>query len=145
MRSIPLLALLLLAGCHMILPDQRTFDPHAGMKPVPPKGPAPKFAAGPQPLITISYATPDPAYADELATAVKHALAVKANVLFTVQTLVPLQTTPADQAAAMQAATTTSREIAEAIVADGADVGQIELALRADPGVKADEVRVFVH
>jgi len=145
MHLAPLPLLLLLAGCSIPLPDQRTFDHNAGAKPTLPRGPALKFPPGPQPLVSIRYTTDDPPYADELATAVKRALAVKANVLFTVQTLVPLASSPEAQQAALTAATPTSREIAEAIVADGADEGQIELLLRADPGVTVKEVRIFVH
>jgi hypothetical protein len=76
---------------------------------------------------------------------VTRALTAKPNVLFTVQGLVPLAGDANAQAEALQAATATTREIAEAIVTDGADQGQIELAVRVDGGVKAKEVRIFVH
>jgi hypothetical protein len=134
--------LLALTGCHLV--DQRDFNPKAGRKPQPPPGPVMKFS-GPAPLITITYNTPDPNYAAELAVAVKQALALKQNVLFTVQVLVPLAATPEAQAVALRQATASGREIGEAIVADGADQGQIELAVRGDPGVHLQQVQVFVH
>ena len=143
--SAALLALPLLAAlpsCKII--DQRTFDPNAGTKPLPPPGP-PAAPHGPGPLITITYTQPEPNYASELAVAVKRALSLKSNVLFTVQAAVPLAATPAEQGVALQNAAAACREISEAIIADGADQGQIELSVRADPAVKVQEVRVFVH
>jgi hypothetical protein len=137
---VPLLATL--PSCKLI--DQRTFDPTAGTKPVPPPPPAGK-PAGPGALVTIVYTQPEPNYADELAVAVKRALAVKPNVLFTVQTIVPQAATPAAQATALLAAAGAGREIGEAIIADGADQGQIELTVRADAAAHVQEVRVFVH
>lgn len=140
-RFLPV-TVVLLSGCHLV--DQRDFDANAGRPPKLP--PAPVITlSGPAPLLTISYATPDPAYAVPLADAVHRALAVKPGVLFTVQTIVPLQPTPDAQARSQAAAAATGREIAEAIIADGADQGQIELAVRADAGVRAKQVRIFVH
>ena len=46
---------------------------------------------------------------------------------------------------AAQAANGSGREVAQAIVSDGADVGQIEMAARADPAVTLREVRIYVH
>jgi hypothetical protein len=131
-----------LGGCHLV--DQRDFNPNAG-KPPEPKLAAAPAQLGPGALLTISYANGDPAYAQGLAAAVTRALTAKPNVLFTVQALVPLEGNAEAQAGALQAAAGTAREIAESIVTDGADQGQIELAVRADPGVKAKEVRIFVH
>jgi hypothetical protein len=140
-RAVALGLLAVLSACHLI--DQRDFDPQAG---TPPKAPAPPPAKpGPGALLTITYAHGDPDYSTALADAVRRALAVKAGVLFTVQTLVPPAATPAAQAESLREATATGREVGEAIVADGADQGQIELAVRADPGVHGKEVRVFVH
>ncbi len=135
--------LVLLASCHLI--DQRDFNPDAGRKPVPPPVKAGKLVPGPAPLITITYATPEPDYAESLAAAVKRALAVKPNVLFTVQTLVPLAATPAAQAAALQQGAAAGREIGDSIIADGADQGQIELTVRGDASAHVQDVRVFVH
>jgi hypothetical protein len=140
--GVPIVILLALAGCHLV--DQRDFNPNAGRKPQPPAGPAVKFT-GPVPLLTIAYTTPDPPYAAELAVAVKRALAMKPDVLFTIQALVPLAATPEAQAVALQAAAASGHEIGEAIIADGADQGQIELAVRADPSMHMQQIQVFVH
>ena len=137
-----LAGLLLLTGCHLV--DQRDFDRHAGTKPQPPPGKA-VAARGPEPLLHIVYDNPDPDYARPLAAAVQRAMAVKPDVLFTVQTLVPLAGTPDEQAQVQIAAAAAGREIAEAMVADGADQGQIEMAVKGDAGVKTKEVRIFVH
>ena len=141
-RPAALLLLAGLGGCHLI--DQRDFNPNAGLPPKPPMAAA-TGPAGPGALISISYGAGEPAYAQALADAVQHAMAAKPNVLFTVQTLVPLEGNADAQAASLQAATANGREVAESIVADGADPGQIELAARADPSQKVKLVRVFVH
>jgi hypothetical protein len=137
-----LLFVLLLPGCHLL--DERDFDAKAGTKPVPPAGPV-VVAKGPRPLLRIGYDTPDPDYAPALRAAVQRAMALKSDVLFTVQTLVPVAATPQGQAEAQLAAAATGREIAEAMVTDGADQGQIELAVRGDGALQAKEVRIFVH
>jgi len=129
-----------LASCHLI--DQRTFNPHAGDPPKPPAAKPPP--PGPGPIVTIEYAG-EPNYAASLAQSVHRALAVKPNVLFTVQTLVPQAETPDAQAAALQDASATGREIAEAIIASGADAGQVEQAIRTDPALHDKEVQVFVR
>jgi hypothetical protein len=131
-----------LGACHLI--DQRDFDARAGRKPALATAPAVP-SLGPQALLRIAYDNPDPDYAPALAASVRRALTLKPGVLFTVQTLVPLAGTPDAQAALLAAAAGTGREIAEAIVTDGADQGQVELAIKADAGVKVKEVRIYVH
>jgi hypothetical protein len=130
-----------LAACHLI--DQRDFDPHAGEKPKPPA--AKPLPPGPGALLTIKYGAGEPAYATSLQQAVQRALTLKPNVLFTVQTVVPAADSPEAQEQALRDASATGREIAEAIIADGADAGQVEQTVRAEGGVHAKEVRVFVH
>jgi hypothetical protein len=141
-RGVAVVSVLALSACHLI--DQRDFDSRAGRPPVLAKAPAGP-SLGPQALLRIVYDNPDPEYALALASAVKRALTLKPGVLFTVQTLVPLAATPDAQAASLAAAAATGREIAEAIETDGADQGQIELAVKADPAVKIKEVRIYVH
>jgi hypothetical protein len=141
-RFAVLAAVLALAACHLV--DQRDFDDKAGRPPVLAKAPAGP-SLGPQALLRIAYDNPDPEYAPALAAAVRRALTLKPGVLFTVQTLVPSTATPDAQAALLAAAAATGREIAEAIVTDGADQGQVELAVKADSAVKTKEVRIYVH
>jgi hypothetical protein len=135
-----------LSACHLI--DQRDFNPHAGEKPkLPPGKPPPP---GPGALLTIKYppAGSDsgaPDYADALGQAVRRALSLKPGVLFTVQTAVPPAGTPDVQEATLRDAAATGREIAEAVIADGADEGQVEQVVRADPSAAVKEVQVFVH
>ncbi len=122
------------AGCHLV--DQRDFDANAGQPPKPralPPGPPP-----PPALVTIRYTTPEPQYRDALAALVTRALARKRDVLFTVTSVVPASASPEEAAAS-------GREVAQAIVDDGAEAGQVEQAVRLDPGVTVKEVRVNVH
>jgi hypothetical protein len=143
------IAFCLLAGmsaCHLI--DQRDFNPHAGDKPkLPPGKPPPP---GPGALLTIKYPragsdSDAPNYAEALAQTVRRALSLKPGVLFTVQTAVPPAGSPDAQEAALRDAAATGREIAEAVIADGADEGQVEQVVRADPSAAEKEVQVFVH
>jgi hypothetical protein len=142
---LPLCALPLLAltACHLV--DQRDFNKHAGDRPSPPAGPAPRVAPPVPALVTIRYDVPDPPYREALATAVAQARARKPDVIFTVTTLVPASGSPAEQAAAEGAAAVSGRDVAAAIVADGADPGQVEQAVRQEASLKVREVRVEVH
>lgn len=96
-------------------------------------------------LITIRYTVPDPDYEDALRVAVDAARQRKPDVLFRVQTVVPAHGSPDDQVQAARVASTAGRQVAEAIAADGVDIGQIELAASADPSVRLQEVRIFVQ
>lgn len=136
-------ALPVLAGCHLV--DQRSFDRTAGRKPLPPAAPAHPGPVPVPPLLTVRYDTPDPQYRAALATAVDSARRRKPDVLFSVVVLVPPAGTPAQQVAAAEAARGDGRDVAAAIVADGADIGQVELSARAEPGLTTREVRVYVH
>ncbi len=141
---LPLLGLLpcLAAGCHLV--DQRTFDAHADRPPAP-RIAAPATAAAPA-LVTIRYTTPEPPYHEALAGAVHRALARKPDVLFTVTTLVPgAAASPDVQAATAADASASGRAVAQAIVDDGAEPGQVEQAVRVQPGVAVREVRVTVQ
>jgi hypothetical protein len=130
-----------LSGCHLI--DQRDFDRNAG-KP-PPKPPTQPALVPPPALVTITYDRPDPTYAQELANAVQQALARKPNVIFTVETLVPAAGPPEAQAEQARQGAESGRQVAASIVADGADQGQIEMVVRADPGRSIKQVLVLVH
>jgi hypothetical protein len=143
MRPQLLLPLFCLAACHLV--DQRDFDAHAGDRPKPPPGPV-VHAPPPVPaLVTIRYDVPNPPYREALASAVQRALARKHDVIFTVTTLVPPFGNVAGQVAAEEAAAVSGRDVAAAIVADGADPGQVEQAVRQDPAVSVREVHVEVH
>ena len=125
---------LLLSACHLV--DQRDFDAAAGRPPAPrilPPAPPPPAA-----LLTIRYTTPDPAYRDKLALLVTKALLRKHDVLFTVTSLVPEALSPETAAAS-------GREIAQAIVDDGAEPGQVEQAVKLDAAASVRTVMVNVH
>ena len=134
---------LLLSGCSLV--DQATFDP--ALRPVAkltPPPPAPMVQPNGA-LLTIRLTGAAPDYEDSLASAVRQALAVKPDITFQVVSMVPQQgdTVPTwDQA---QRVTVWGRRIAEQIERDGVDQGQIELGLRATPGLDHGEIRVYVQ
>ena len=131
----------LVAGCHLV--DQRDFDAKAGRPPVVPHA-APVIAPAPA-LVTIRYSTPNPEYHDALVAAVRRALARQPDVLFTVTTSIPASASPDTQAEQAASASSSGREVAQAIVDAGAAPGQIEQAVRVLPGLGQREVQVAVH
>jgi hypothetical protein len=143
MRLVLLLPLCGLAACHLV--DQRDFNRHAGDRPLPPAGPAAHVAPPIPALVTIRYDVPEPLYQEALAAAVQRALARKHDVIFTVTTLIPPAGDPDEQAIAEAAAAAAGRDVAAAIVTDGADAGQIEQVVRQDPATRFKLVRVDVH
>ncbi len=129
-----------LAGCHLV--DERDFDRTAE------RPPTPKVVSAPPPppsLVRIRYTTPNPDYHDALASLVQRALARKADVLFTVSTLVPPASDADAQADAAETAAASGREVAQQIVDDGASSGQVEQLVRVAPGLTVTEVTVDVH
>ncbi len=135
----------LLGGCALV--DQRSFNRSAGRTPVPrvpargEHGPAPV-----PPLFVVQTGVPDREWQPGLRDAVGEALARKRNVLFTVQSVVPLASSPDRQAAALRAASTQQGiPVADAIVADGANPGQVEMQAASEPGLRQAEVRITVR
>ena len=142
LRPFCLIVALCLTGCALV--DQRTFDAKAGIKPVPPVVAGPPVRAVPA-LVTIRYTTPNPDYHDILTDAVHKALARKPDVLFSVATLIP-GTGTADAAADAEAlAAASGREVAQTIVAAGAQPGQVEQMVSVDPSATLREVVVRVQ
>ncbi len=140
--TMKLAVLLCLGGCHLV--DQQDFDAKAGRKPTPPVVAEQAFH-GPPALVTIKFDRPDPDYEAALADGVHRALARKPDVLFTVLTLVPQAPTPDAQFASETQAAASGRLVAASIVADGAEHGQVEQAVRSEPGLTLKEVRVLLH
>jgi hypothetical protein len=142
-RARPLLLCVLaaLGACTPV--GQRTFVANAD-KPPKPK-PARTTAPPPTPaLVTIRFPT-DEDWHGALSAAVGLARSRKPDVLFTVQMLVPPHGSPADQAASLARAAPDARSVADAIVADGADRSQVELAAATDPAVDGEVVRIYVR
>ncbi len=142
LRPLCLILALCLPACHLV--DQRDFNASAGTKPVPPVVARPTVPAVPA-LVTIRYTTPNPDYHDVLTAAVHKALARKPDVLFSVATLIP-STGGADATAEAQAlAAASGREVAQTIVAAGAQPGQVEQMVGTDPASAVREVVVRVQ
>jgi len=130
-----------------MLVDQRTFDRSAGRKPVPHLPPAAAAGPGPTPPLFVVHAgQADEEWQPALRQAVGDALARKPNVLFTVESVVPMASSPAAQAASLRAATAEAgRPVADAITADGAQPVQVEMTAASVASATAPEVRVYVH
>jgi hypothetical protein len=141
-RLVPSLLMIasLLGGCTLV--DQRTFNPRAGMEPPPPPSTAP---GPPPPLITVDFEKPNPAYEAPLREAVDQALSRKQTVEFDVITIVPAVGLPAQQVDAAISIRADARDIARVIGNEGVDPDRIHMLARAEPGVTARQVRVYVH
>lgn len=140
--ALSLLAVLLAGGCKLVTQHSFVAKPGGEFKMLTDNGPpVPPVPA----LITIRYNVPDPDYSDALKVAVDAARQRKPDVLFRVQTVVPAIGSPDEQVQSAREASSAGRQVADAIAADGVDIGQIELAASAEPGVKLQEVRVFVQ
>jgi hypothetical protein len=95
--------------------------------------------------VVIRFDHPGVAYAGALRQAVTAARTRKPDVQFAVVAVAPAAPTLAQQAAGLTRASAEARQVAEAIAAQGVPSGQIALSARAEPGVRSDEVRVFVR
>jgi hypothetical protein len=141
-RSLSLLlaATLLMGGCTLI--DQRTFNPRAGLGPVPPPSTAPAPAPA---LITINFEKPNPVYEAQLREAVDQALARKPNVIFDVVTVVPETGTPEQQVEAAVSIRADARDVARIITDQGASPDQVHMLARAEAKAIGRQVQVYVH
>jgi hypothetical protein len=133
-RYAPFLAALAVSACTLI--DQRTFAPSPEEEPIPVVRSAATPASGRPALIVIDYATPAPNYRDLLRLAVRAAEARNPNVQYDV-----VAVTPTLEAGAPPQAI----EIVRAIVAERVPSARVHLGMRADPAVKAVQVRVYVR
>ncbi len=139
-RPSQLALLLLLGGCTLI--DQRTFNPRAGMGPLPP----PVTGPGPvPPLIAVDFSKPAPVYEQPLRQAVEQALARKATVTFDVTIVVPNTGTVDEQADAAASIRADARDVARIIVDEGVDEGRVHMLARAESGIVGRQVQVYVH
>ena len=141
-RTLPLLLVLtaLVAGCTLV--DQTTFNPRAGLGPLPP----PVTGPGPTPaLITINFESPNPVYEAQLRQAVDEAVGRKPNVTFDVVTVVPAVGTPAQQVDAAVSIRADARDVARIISDQGVDDDRVHLLARAEAGAAGRQVQVFIH
>ncbi len=131
-----LLAMLGFAGCTLI--DQRTFapSPEAKAQPAPPLPTVPVDER--IPLVTIDYTVPSPDYAELLHYAVRAAEARDSDVQYDV---IAVMKDLSDAAQGQEQATGVMR----AIMRDRVPATRIHLALRSDPNLAANQVRVYVR
>ena len=129
-------ALLSFTGCTLI--DQRTFapSPEAEAQPAPP--PAPVVLDSRAPLVTIDYTAASPNYAELLSYAVRAAEMRDADVQYDVVSVMKdTNELPAGQQRALG--------VMRQIMRDQVPSSRIHLALRTDPALAADQVRVYVR
>jgi hypothetical protein len=135
-RLLPVvLALLSFTGCTLI--DRRTFapSPEAKAQPAPAKAVVLDTRT---PLVTIDYTVPSPDYGELLHDAVRAAESRYADVQFDV---VSVMKDTADASTGQERATGVMR----AIMRDRVPASRIHLALRTDPTLAANQVRVYVR
>lgn len=136
-RTLPLLpALCLLAGCALV--DQNTFAPAPEAKAAAPAHVMLAQSDERRPLVTIDYATAAPKYQELLHYAVRAAESRERDVQYDVVAMLPSP----DAAAAGQ---TDALGVMRAIMAEGVPADRIHLGLRAEPGLPARQVRVYVR
>jgi len=123
-----------LSACALI--DRRTFDPSPEVEPMPVAAAAPIKTDARTPLMTIDYATPDPNYRDLLGVAVRAAESRSRQVQYDVVAAVPKLTPDAPSRAL---------EVMRAIAAERVPAGRIHLGLRAESGLSAPQVRVYIR
>jgi hypothetical protein len=135
-RILPVvLALLSFTGCTLI--DRRTFapSPEAKAQPAPAKAVVLDTRT---PLVTIDYTVPSPDYGELLHAAVRAAESRDADVQYDV---VAVMKDTADASTGQERATGVMR----AIMRDRVPDSRIHLALRTDPTLAANQVRVYVR
>ena len=130
------LALLSFTGCTLI--DQRTFEPSPEAKAQPAPPPAPVVLDARAPLVTIDYTVSSPDYSELLSYAVRAAESRSADVQYDV---VSLMKDTSDMASGQAHATGVMRSI----MRDRVPSSRIHLAVRTDPALAADQVRVYVR
>jgi hypothetical protein len=135
-RLVPVvLALLSFTGCTLI--DRRTFapSPEAKAQPAPAKAVVLDTRT---PLVTIDYTVPSPDYGELLHDAVRAAQSRYPDVQYDV---VSVMKDTADASTGQERATGVMR----AIMRDRVPASRIHLALRTDPTLAANQVRVYVR
>jgi len=135
-----LLAGLSLTGCKLI--DQTTFAPAPEAKPV--QVVLPKLDQR-TPLVTIGYDLPDPQYQAMLGYAVHAAEARDGGVQYDVFAVVPAKGSPTQQIQAAGDAQSDAVGVMKSIMLLGVPAERIHLGVRADPGITANQVRVYVR
>lgn len=137
-----LLAGLSVTGCKLI--DQTTFAP-APEAAVAPAHPSVPRVDPRTPLVTIGFDHPDPQYQAMLGYAVHAAESRSTAVQYDVFAVVPAKGAPAAQAKAAGDAQQDALGVMKSIMTLGVPATRIHLGVRSDPGVDANEVRVYLH
>ena len=127
------LAVLSLAGCHLI--DQSDFRPKRPAAAPPPPVPNPETRTA---LVTIDYATPSPDYKAALAQAVG---AVETRRPGSVYDVVGVVAGASD----VSTAELHAADVMTAIEADGVISARVQLGLYVEPGLKTQQVRVYLR
>lgn len=135
-------AALSLAGCHLL--DRSDFAP-AAKTPPPTQLTNAALPDNRQPLVTIRYETPNPAYEGALAQAVRAAEARTANLEYDVVAVIPQNNDPVAQLDAVTQGRDDAATVMRSIMGQNVPDTRIRLAARIDPDASALEVRVYVR
>lgn len=130
------LALLSFTGCTLI--DQRTFAPSPEAKAQPSPAPPPVVLDTRTALVTIDYTVPSPDYGELLHDAVRAAESRDVDVQYDV---VAVMKDTSDVSVGQEHAIGVMR----AIMRDRVAADRIHLAVRTDPLLTANQVRVYVR
>lgn len=131
-------------GCNPI--DQRTFDPQAGRPPRVAAPALPVSAPGKPAFLQIIDGTPEDEYGPAVEKATKLALSRKANILFIVQGITPMQQTPEAERQTLHDITQhLVSSVGHHILAAGARPIQLDMRVSADPTVHNNMVRIYVR
>ena len=100
---------------------------------------------GDRPFVTIRFNQPNVEYEDTLYEALSHALERKPSATFTIETVAPAGSTPAEFAAYRQDARRHAEDVLHAISDMGMPADRLSLSATMNTTVTSEEVRIYVR
>ena len=116
----------------------------AAVRPTAPKRVLPK-GKGDRPLVTIRFDQPNVDYEETLYLALSSALDRKPNATFTIETVAPAGSTPAEFAAYRQDARRHAEDVLHVISDMGMPEDRLSLSATMNTTVTSEEVRIYVR
>ncbi len=131
-----------LAGCKLV--DQTTFGA-APVAPAPDQISAALAANTGVPLVVIRFDGAGVAYDEALRKAVQLAQARRPDAVYDLTTVVPAQGPPDQQISAVTEGEQDATDVMDTMADLGVNPDKMHLAARAEPGLPARELRIYVH
>jgi hypothetical protein len=116
----------------------------ASVRPAAPKRMLPN-RKGDRPFVTIRFNQPNVEYEDALYEALSHALERKPSATFTIETVAPAGSTPAEFAAYREDARRHAEDVLHAISDMGMPADRLSLSATMNTTVTSEEVRIYVR